>query len=437
MKRIVRILCLCLLGVTLGFADDTNLTLTIEGITYHNVRFVHPTPATVTIFHSTGVATIPLAKLPPALQKQFGYDPQAAAQWQAEQQKRDAEAADAQRERTARWQAEQDKAAAETAAASAAAAEARRKLASAVQWTLKVQSVLPDAVIAWGCPGARPNCPDSKAILLVDPPGLRSLAEGEQITATAYRDGNAQAQTRTLEKWVCIGDGSPFSQAAPQIQQPPQPAATGADTVFPDLHNTGAFGFPQREALVLRDRPALRFSVWNNDQYLFAQAELWTDNESSVGKDANGDPIGDYSELMLDLNDDGKETPDVDRVYRLNQRPYLPGMHYAICKGNRGTSPDRSDSAGRGAIRYVRGDMPNRVRVDTYLIPLQEISRRVGDRIGICFYAFSPKQNLLVNSVTFDNFIPYNKYTEYVLTQGRPIDLSQVPEGREDKLPAQ
>jgi len=149
--------------------------------------------------------------------------------------------------------------------------------------------------------------------------------------------------------------------------------------------------------------------------------------------------LGDYSQLWLDLDDDGKETPDVDRVYRLNQRPYLPGLHYAICKGNGGTTGDKDDSAGRGCIRYVQADMPNRVRVDTYLIPLQEISKRVGDKIGICYYAYSPKPQLSVNSVTFDTYRPHNTYSEYVLTRGKgePIDPAKVPDGRNDKTATQ
>ncbi|HTS19851.1 MAG TPA: hypothetical protein VMP11_19905 [Verrucomicrobiae bacterium] len=431
MKRIVRILCLCLLGVTLGFADDTNLTLTIEGITYHNVRFVHPTPATVTIFHSTGVATIPLAKLPPALQKQFGYDPQAAAQWQAEQQKRDAEAADAQRERAARWQAEQDKAAAEAAAAS----EARRKAASAVTWTIAIQTVLPDGVVGWGCPGAKPHCPDSRTIVLVDPPGLHSLAEGEELTATAYRDGSVMAQGRTLQKWVCVPSMSQPVAAEPQNQEPPQPT-TQVDAVAPDLANTGAFGFPQREARVLCDRSVLRFSVWNNDQYLFAQAVLWTVDGASAGKDVSGQDVVDFSHLVLDLDDDGMETPNADREYRLTRAPYVPGLHYVICREGGGTSGDNV-SAGRGAIRYVEAEMGRHMRVDTYLIPLQEISRHIGDRIGIRFYACSPKPPLTLNSITYDNYVARDKFTEYVLTKGKPIDISQVPDGRSDNLPTQ
>jgi hypothetical protein len=371
-----------------------------------------------------------LAQLPPDLQKRFGYDPQAATQWELAQQQIDAAAAEAQRQQAARWKAEQEKIAAEAAAL----AEAQSRAAAAVEWKLRVQSVLPDGVVAWGRPSASPNGSKSITILLVNPPGLHELAEGEEITATAYRDGNPKVHTRTLERWVCVQPVASSVTEEPK-QQPPPTATTGFDAVVPDLHNTGAFGFPQREAQVLCNRTALRFSVWNNDQYLFAQAVLWTDSDSSVGKDANGWDLGDYSQLWLDLDDDGKETPDVDRVYRLNQRPYLPGLHYAICKGNGGTTGDKSDSAGRGCIRYVQADMPNRVRVDTYLIPLQEISKRVGDKIGVCLYAYSPKPPLSVNSVTFDTYRPHNTYTEYVLTRGKggPIDPAKVPDGRNDK----
>ncbi len=81
--------------------------------------------------------------------------------------------------------------------------------------------------------------------------------------------------------------------------------------------------------------------------------------------------------------------------------------------------------------------MQKRVRVDTYLIPLQKISKRVGDKIGICCYAYSPKPRLSINSITFDNFMPRNKYTEYVLTPGRAIDVARVPDGRNDKVATQ
>jgi hypothetical protein len=70
--------------VAASFADETNTlptTITVDGVTYSNVTWRTATPATVTIFHQTGVASIPLGKLPPELQQRFGYDPQKATDY--------------------------------------------------------------------------------------------------------------------------------------------------------------------------------------------------------------------------------------------------------------------------------------------------------------------------------------------------------------------
>ena len=60
-------------GVTSNAAPTS---ITIDGTIYEEVRWGRLTPSTVTIFHRTGVATIPLWKLPPDLQRTFGYDQQ-------------------------------------------------------------------------------------------------------------------------------------------------------------------------------------------------------------------------------------------------------------------------------------------------------------------------------------------------------------------------
>src|SRR5206468_2491829 len=66
-------------------ADETNLILTVDGVTYSNVTFSASTPLSVSIRHSTGITRVPLAKLPAELQKRLGYDPQKAASWLLEQ----------------------------------------------------------------------------------------------------------------------------------------------------------------------------------------------------------------------------------------------------------------------------------------------------------------------------------------------------------------
>lgn len=77
-KTQMRIVVLAALLIALpAFADD----LTIEGVTYHDVRWGTVTPSDVSIIHSTGVLTMPLEKLPPDLQKRFGYDPKKAKEY--------------------------------------------------------------------------------------------------------------------------------------------------------------------------------------------------------------------------------------------------------------------------------------------------------------------------------------------------------------------
>ena len=72
-------------------ADEPNLVLTVDGITYSNFTWGTVTPSSVSIIHKTGVARIPLELLPPDLKKRFGYDPEKARAY--EESVRAAEAA--------------------------------------------------------------------------------------------------------------------------------------------------------------------------------------------------------------------------------------------------------------------------------------------------------------------------------------------------------
>jgi thiol-disulfide isomerase/thioredoxin len=207
-----------------------------------------------------------------------------------------------------------------------------------------------------------------------------------------------------------------------------------------DLRERGAFEFPQSEAKVLCDTADLRFSVWNNDEYLFAQAVLWKDNDSSLGKTEDKREIGDWSQLLLDLDADGQPSPHVDRDYMLNPWPNLSGLRYQVCLGRGGHSGIQDDSKGRGAIRYVDVGEGKQVRVDSYLIPLREISRKIGDKIRLCYWGSSPTPEFTVNSAGYETggqryygySIPMSRFHDYVLVKGREIDSSKVPEGRTD-----
>ena len=207
-----------------------------------------------------------------------------------------------------------------------------------------------------------------------------------------------------------------------------------------DLRRDGAFGFPQKQAKVLCDHPALRFSVWNNAEYLFAQAVLWNDDDPALGKTDDNREIGDWSNLLLDLDGDGKATTNVDRNYALNPWPRMQGLHYQMVYSGGGSSGLKQDSRGRGAIRHLKFSSGKQVRIDTYLIPIPEISRQVGDKIRLCYWGSSPKPALTVNSAGYEHDddkyyshqVPRGMHHEFVLAEAAEIDATRVPEGRND-----
>jgi len=69
--RLTGVLFFCCLAIHLACATETNMTLTVEGVTYSNVTFGAATPAAVTVFHSAGIASIPLEKLPGGFAKEI------------------------------------------------------------------------------------------------------------------------------------------------------------------------------------------------------------------------------------------------------------------------------------------------------------------------------------------------------------------------------
>jgi thiol-disulfide isomerase/thioredoxin len=205
-----------------------------------------------------------------------------------------------------------------------------------------------------------------------------------------------------------------------------------------DVRERSELQFLQSEAKVLCDTADLRFSVWNNEEYLFAQAVLGKDDDPSLGKTEDNREIGDWSQLLLA---DAQPTPHAERNYMLNPWPHLSGLRYVVCLGRGATSGINDDSKGRGAIRYVNMGEGKQVRVDTYLIPLGELSsRKVGDKIRLCYWGHSPTPALTVNSAGYESGgkhyygydIPLSKFHDYVLIKGHEIDATKVPEGRHD-----
>ena len=439
--RIIALVCAFAAAMALG--AETNLTLTVDGVTYNDVRFGRSTQTSVTVFHSTGVATIPLAKLPPNLQKRFGYDPQQVASTQAAQQR-----------------------------AAADAVEAQARAAASAEWSLTVERVLPDGIIAHGV--KHNDGGDWMTICLIGDPHAGELAEGNKFTVRAYKQGVIVVNGRQLEEWVYAGE-----TPQPVVQPAPTPLSTAAPVAAPDtplvsqsnsvsvartsldeLTKDGVFGFPQAEARMLCNRPALRLSVWNNEQYLLAQAVLWTVHDSSPVASADRWKAHHTSELWLDLDADGKMTAKVDRVYQLGPQPYLSGLYYQICMGRGARSGLKRDSQGWGAIRHLAieagkkslpgakpilvsrvlqyQELRDLVRVDTYVIPLAELNKKVGDKIRICYWGRSFKPPFSISSfgdeytgvfTMNEGYVNILSSGEFRLAQGRAIEVTKIPDG--------
>ena len=206
-----------------------------------------------------------------------------------------------------------------------------------------------------------------------------------------------------------------------------------------DLATNGVCGFPQGQASVLCDNDSLRLSVWNNREYLFVQAILWKVSEHTLGKTEDNRDIGNYSDLGIAVAaTEGKWSFGIDRRYSLNPWPDLPGLYYQVLLSENATTGLEKDSKGRGGIRYLETRERQPVRVDSYLIPLSEIARSLGDRVGLCYWSFSPNPVQTVNSVGYEpadeaypsHSIPLTCYHDYQLISGHAINPNDIPDDR-------
>lgn len=188
-----------MLMASLAFADETNLTFTVDGVTYSNVTFGTVTPSSVSVRHSTGVATVPLEKLSPDLQQRFGYDPAKAAQWRQQEARRQAQAAQRQQQELLRRQQVQ---------------ATQEKCTTARNVSLKVERVRPDGLIGdvyiqryrIQPPVIVPDHKEyiGKFVFLEGYPN--QIAEGNGITCKAVKVGTIDVgEQRVLERWVYCG----------------------------------------------------------------------------------------------------------------------------------------------------------------------------------------------------------------------------------------
>lgn len=201
-----------------------------------------------------------------------------------------------------------------------------------------------------------------------------------------------------------------------------------------DLRNYGTLNFPQQYAQVICDRSDLRVSVYNNDHSIFVQAILWGDGDSGLGKTHRGKAIGDFSALLLHLDDSPKRTFHMDRNYYLDPWPSQKGLYFTVILTDHATSTMKRDSDNRGKLSYVLTSDGKRVRVDSYLIPLLELAKRPGDTINLAYYAYSPQPEFTIDSATssrtgryFDWDIPVNEFHKVTLQAGNTINVRSIP----------
>ena len=208
-----------------------------------------------------------------------------------------------------------------------------------------------------------------------------------------------------------------------------------------NLRETGTFGFPQKDSVILCEHERLRLSLSSNSEYLFVQAVLWQDGDNALGKTNDGRDIGDTSNLSLDLDSDGSNTANVDRRYSLNPWPTLPGLYYQIQLGGGATTTLRDDSIGRGSIQYIEDSPGQKLRIDTFLLPLKELGIDANKEIRLSYWAGSPSPEFSFSAVgtspvdtEYSHFTRHSDYYTVKLSNA-PVtyDVAKIPEGRDSK----
>jgi hypothetical protein len=291
---------------------------------------------------------------------------------------------------------------------------------------------------------------------VIGPTATMPLINNPNLTVPSYRfTETGYATTTALSGWrwkvraMVNREWAEWSEERSFDVEPPGPPSDAnppaAAPTLAALKQGGftAFGFPQAQATVLCDTADLRVSFWNNRTYLYVQAILWKDGDDALVQAADGKLIGDTSTVLLDVDADGKITPQVDRHYCLNAWPHLQGLTYTFYNNMVATAGLKRDTMGRGAIRYLPTADGARVRVDSLVIPLAEINKRPGDKIRLAYWGASPKPKLTLNSVGFQRQgsyypyqLPWDKFHEVTLAdRADAFDPQAVPDGRDDPYP--
>lgn len=222
------------------------------------------------------------------------------------------------------------------------------------------------------------------------------------------------------------------------------PTSVVAQTISIDeLRANGALGFPVKSARTHCDNDDLRLQSWNDKEYLVVQAILWKDGDDKLGETSDGRKMGDSSSLLFDIENNQKRTPEIDRTYSLNPWPQKPGLRYTIPYKQMTSSSIQDDSKGHGSIRYISVSNERKVRVDTYAIPLSELTLEAGQTIGIAFLANSTVPKFTLNSIGYVgkgrpyyafNLRPKNFEKISLTTCSGNYAITNIPRGRDVKV---
>jgi hypothetical protein len=199
----------------------TPSSFTIDGFTYENVRWGRITPSTATIFHKTGVATIPLGKFPPEWQEKLGYDPFKAKQYRRAEAEAKAAWLQAKQQRLEllqQRQAEEDQRRKFEATAvdfhcTIMALDERGVVVRTAKTSIPYSATIP----ASGSVEDRPKQIEITYAFLVGHPRQASLVVGDTVSCRAYRDGSQETDGEPLPRWVYL------SEAHHPIPPPPPP----------------------------------------------------------------------------------------------------------------------------------------------------------------------------------------------------------------------
>ena len=227
-KGIVVVLMAMLTGALFvqPLCGQTDSNLTVDGVTYTNAVFGTVTPYAVTVKHSTGVASVPLDRLPADLRERFGYDRQKAQDYLQESTARQAALLASDRQESVARSGREHEAAVKADVANTEATEKARLVALTTEISgdvvvstddgmmLKTRNTISRTRSQYntgateeisGGRVARTTTAEAEYAFLVGYPS--PLAPKTGVSCLAYPDGSKEIDGHTMPRWVYQSDG--------------------------------------------------------------------------------------------------------------------------------------------------------------------------------------------------------------------------------------